>query len=67
MSQKERLLAYLKAGKVISRLDGWDKLGIIELPARITELRQEGYPIKTKMISVVNRYGDTVRVALWSL
>ena len=66
-SQKERLLDYLKAGANISRLEGWDRLGIIELPARVSELRQEGHEIQTDMEEVTNRYGEKVRVARWSL
>ena len=54
-------------GKAISRLEGWDKLGIIELPARVTELKQEGYDIQTTMKTVTNRYGEKVRVAVWHM
>jgi len=67
MSQKKRLLAYLKLGRHITRLEGWDLLGIIELPARITELRQDGHDISTEMVQVLNRYGEVVRVAKWKL
>ena len=66
-TQAERVLAYLEQGLTINRLQGWDYLGVLELPARITELRQKGYPIETKMISVTNRFGEAVRVAEWSL
>jgi hypothetical protein len=67
MSQKTRLLEWLKRGYSISRLEGWEKLGILELPARVCELRQEGYDIQTQMMPVTNRYGETVRIAVWSL
>lgn len=66
-TQKERLLDYLKTGADISRLEGWDRLGIIELPARVSELRQEGHEIQTVMEEVTNRYGEKVRVARWNL
>ena len=64
-SQKERILEHLQDGNRLCRLDTWEKLGIIEAPARISELRKEGHPISTKMITVVNRYGEKVRVAEW--
>lgn len=67
MTQKERILEYLQLGHTLSRLDGWDLLGILETPARISELRREGYPIKTNMITVYNRFGEPVRVAEWRL
>ena len=67
MTQKERVLEYLKEGKKINRLQGWDILGILELPARISELKQEGHNIETNRIQVTNRYGEKVSVAEWRL
>ena len=64
--QKERLMQHFESGRVLRRLDAWEELGIIEAPARISELRKMGYPIITKMIPVANRYGQTVNIALWS-
>ncbi len=66
-TQHERILDHLEQGLTINRLQGWSYLGILELPARISELKKKGYPIKTEMIPVKNRYGDTVSVAEWSL
>lgn len=65
MSQKDRVLQYLKQGKVLNRLNAWDELGVIETPARISELRHEGHQIKTTMKQVLNRYGEQVRIAEW--
>lgn len=66
MSQKTRILDYLKSGKVLNRLNAWDEIGCIETPARISELRGDGHNITTTMKSVVNRYGESVRVAEWT-
>jgi len=65
MSQKKRILNYLKSGKVLTRLNAWHEIGCIETPARISELRLDGHNITTTMKSVVNRYGENVRVAEW--
>jgi hypothetical protein len=65
MTQKERILEYLESGKLLTRVSSWEVLGVIEAPARISELRHEGYLIKTTMVSVFNRYGERVRVAGW--
>jgi hypothetical protein len=65
MSQKDRVLQYLKQGKVLTRLNAWDELGVIETPARISELRHEGHEIQTAMKPVINRYGESVRIAEW--
>ena len=67
MNQRQRIMQYLKSGKKLTRLDSWSKLGILECPARISELCAEGHKITTKMISVTNRYNETVRVAEWSI
>ena len=67
MTQAERILAHLRAGRTLTRLDSWDTLGIIEAPARISELKASGVPIITTKKTVVNRYGDKVRIAVWSL
>ena len=65
MSQRDRVLQYLKSGKVLTRLNAWDELGVIETPARICELRSEGYEIKSTRKTVLNRYGESVRIAEW--
>jgi hypothetical protein len=66
-SQKQRILDYLKSGKVLTRLNSWEELGVLEAPARISELRQDGYAIHTEMVSVKNRYFEDCRIARWSL
>ena len=67
MSQHQRILEYLGHGKVLTRLNSWSELGILECPARISELRGKGHRIHTEMVTVKNRYGDRVRVAQWTM
>ena len=67
MNQQERILAYLQEGNTLTRLNSWDELGIIEAPARISELKAKGHDIKTRRFSVTNRYGEKVSIAKWSL
>lgn len=67
MTQKERILEYLRGGNTLTRLNSWSELGVLEAPARISELRQDGYPIQTEMVKVRNRYGEDVRVARWTM
>lgn len=49
------------------RVEAWSQLGILEAPARISELKAQGHDIKTQMIEVKNRYGEPVRIAEWSM
>jgi aspartate carbamoyltransferase regulatory subunit len=66
-NQKERILDHLKSGKTLTRINSFELLGVIETPARISELRSKGHDIKTTMITVKNRFGENVRIAKWSM
>lgn len=61
-NQSKRVWAYISSGKPITRLEAYEKLGIFELPKRISELRQAGYPIGDTWLKVTNRYGEMTRV-----
>ena len=67
MSQQKRILSYLQQGNELTRLNCWEQLGILEAPARISELRAEGHNIHTEMITIRNKYGEKVRIAKWTL
>ena len=43
MTQKERILEHLQEGRSLNRLDSWQELGVLEAPARISELRKDGH------------------------
>lgn len=62
MSQSTRILAYLKSGRPLTPLQAL-RLGMgMRLGARIHQLREAGYPIKTTLV----RRGDS-RVAEYRL
>lgn len=67
MGQRERILQHLQAGRTLTRVDSWTELGVLEAPARISELRAAGHPIVTEIMTVTNRYGEKVKVARWSM
>ncbi len=50
MTQNELILAHLLKGKSLTALEALEHFSCMRLPSRITELRQSGYPILTKMI-----------------
>jgi len=66
-SQNNRLLSLLKAGNSINPLEAWVNLGIYRLGARIFDLRQMGHDIRSRFISVQNRFGEPCRVKLYYL
>ena len=66
-SQKQRILNYLERGYILTRLDSWELLGVLECPARICELKQDGYDIKTERMTIKNKFGEKVSIAKWRL
>lgn len=62
MKQRERLLEHLKTGDSIDRLRALNLLGIFELSARIIDLEERGHLISKTRKSVMNRWGEKIRV-----
>ena len=61
MTQKERVLEYLKSHKEgMTSLDAFNLYGIMQTPRRIYDLRNEGYKIISKQEVGKNRFGETV-------
>jgi len=65
-TQKTRIMQYITDFGSITRMESITELGCINLPARITELKKDGCPIKTDMITVKNRWGESTRIARYS-
>ena len=53
-SQKKQILAYLQTGKKLTSMDALYKFQCMRLAARISELRDDGYNIKTDRIKVAS-------------
>lgn len=52
MSQRLEIQRYLAKGLSITPLQALEKFGCLTLSQRCTELRNEGWPIKTTMVQV---------------
>jgi len=65
-SQKQQILNDLMLGIKLTGLDILKNYGCLKSSNRISELRQEGYTIKKKMIEVKTKFG-TKRVAQYSI
>lgn len=61
-TQAERVLEHLQTGGTITSLSALERFGIIQLPRRIYDLKKAGWPIRSRMREVTNRYEQTVRV-----
>ena len=67
LTQCEHILRDLKRGRKVTQAIAYEKYGILRLSGRIFDLREMGYEIKTDMIPVKNRYGETCIVASYKL
>ena len=49
-SQNARILDHLMSGRTLNQLEALKLFGCMRLPARITELKQQGWNIDCKMV-----------------
>ena len=66
-SQAGRLLLYLQSGKKITRLEALKELGILELSARLWQLKSHGFIINKEPKTIINRFNEKIRVIEYSL
>ena len=60
ISQRQRILKYIRDYGSITSWEAYYDLGITQLGARVYELKQEGYEFRTERVKSKNRYGDNV-------
>ena len=65
MTQLDAIRTALDQGDELTALEALDRFGSLRLGARIHDLTREGYPIRRRMVNVMNRNGDAVRVAAY--
>ena len=66
-TQTERVLEYMQRYGSITQKNATDDLGCQRLGARIYDLKKMGYDLKSEVIAVKNRYGETVHVKRYML
>lgn len=66
-SQCEKILTFLRECGSITPLDAIREFSCLRLGARIWDLKQKGYKIRTYIESAKNRYGDSVHYARYTL
>lgn len=66
MTQNERIEKALRKGP-LTRLQAINRFGVLNLWARVAELRQRGLSIKSERVSVKNRYGERTTVARYRM
>lgn len=66
-TQAERIIEYMVTFGSITQFDALKDLGVMRLASRISDLKKQGYPIKSEVESVKNRYGETCYIKRYSL
>ena len=66
-TQVTRVLEHLKKHGSITTYDAFVKYGITRLSARIFEIRELGYEIKTKVVTGKDRYNEPTHWTVYSL
>ncbi len=66
-NDRDLILMHMKKYGSITQAEADEEYGIKRLSARINELRNMGYPIKTDMIPCKNRRGNISNFAKYSL
>lgn len=61
-TQNQRILDYMDENGSITALEAMQNIGVMRLASRISEIKKRGYPIKSRIEKVKNRYGEESRV-----
>ena len=67
MTQKEKVLDYLKRNGTITKYDGFNYLGITKVDTIISYLRRDGYKITGQTVRYKNKDGAPTHYTVYSL
>lgn len=67
VTQAHRVLDYLDEKGSITQLEALQELGVMRLASRISDLRKRGYPIRSDVVAVKNRWGESCYIKRYSL
>lgn len=58
ISQKQRIINYIRQFGSISSWEAYKDLGVTQLATRIKELKEQGYEFRTEWENSTNRFGE---------
>lgn len=67
MTQTEKIVRHMQDYGEITTMEAIQEYGIMRLASRISDLKREGVPITRRMVKGINRYGEPVCYAAYSL
>ena len=66
-TQAQRVLDYMDTFGSITQLEALQDLGVMRLASRISDLKKQGYPIRSDVVAVKNRFGESCYIKRYSL
>ena len=66
-TQAERVLAYIEEFGSITQYEALQDLGCMRLASRISDLKKQGFPIKSEVVSVKNRFNENCYIKRYSM
>lgn len=66
-TQADRILQYMEQFGSITQYEALQDLGVMRLASRISDLKRRGIPIKSEVVGVKNRFGETCYISQYSL
>lgn len=66
-TQSERILEYITTFGSITQMEALRDLGVMRLASRISDLKKQGYPIKSDIEAVKNRFDETCYIKRYSM
>ena len=66
-TQAQRVLAYMEQYGSITQYEALRDLGVMRLASRISDLKKKGYPIKSEVVAVKNRFDEDCYIKRYSL
>lgn len=67
MTQRERILGYIKEHGSITPMDAFNDLGITKLATQVSLMIRDGYKIQKTFEKSKNRYGETCHYMRYSI
>ena len=66
-TQAQRVLEYMDTFGGITQLEALQDLGVMRLASRISDLKKQGYPIKSDVVAVKNRFDESCYIKRYRL
>ena len=67
MTQKENILNHIQTYGSVTNIELVTKYGILHPTRRIAELRKKGHKIVSEMTTMTNRFGESIKVAVYKM